>query len=199
MVDLAQFCFIDLEASGLGEASYPTEVGWALIEDHTILSGSILITTPPEWRDRQNSWSAQAEAMTGISRAMLAEQGLPPAEAFAHFRAAVGECLLVSDAPEFDGPWLIQLASAAVADVALRFVDLDVVLNDVAWKQRKARLDRLEAVLAAERLVKKRHRAEDDAIRHALSVGFLADQLSIDSLSIYSTNDRNSRQIKLAN
>ena len=198
MVDLTQFCFIDLEASGLVSACYPTEVGWALIDRRSVRSGSVLIAPPYEWRDRPGCWSAEAETMTGISLAMLAEHGLPPAEAFAHFRAAVGECLLVSDAPEFDGPWLIQLASAAVADVALRFVDLDALLNEVAWKHRKARLDRLEAVLAAERLVKKRHRAEDDAIRHALSVGFLADQITIDSLSICSTNDTDSRQIGLA-
>ena len=199
MVELTQFCFVDLEASGLASASYPTEVGWALIDKRSVLAGSVLIAPPTEWRERPGSWSTEAETMTGISLAMLAEQGLPPAEAFAHFRAAVGERLLVSDAPEFDGPWLTQLASAALAAVTLRFVDLDAVLNEVAWKHRKARLDRLEAVLAAERLVKKRHRAEDDAIRHALSVGFLADQLSIDSLSICSTKDADSRQIGLAN
>ena len=111
----------------MASASYPTEVGWALIDKRSVLAGSVLIAPPTEWRERPGSWSTEAETMTGISLAMLAEQGLPPAEAFAHFRAAVGERLLVSDAPEFDGPWLTQLASAALAAVTLRFVDLDAV------------------------------------------------------------------------
>ena len=182
MIDLSQFAFIDLEASGLGETSYPTEVGWAMIENQTIRSGSVLITPPPEWRNQPNSWSAQAEAMTGISQAMLAEHGLPPVEAFAQVNAVAGGTLLVSDNPEFDGPWLAMLAAAAVTPVELRFVDLDAVLNDVVWQGRKARLDRFEAVMAAERLVKRRHRAEDDAIRHAVAVGLLADQFSIDCM-----------------
>jgi hypothetical protein len=82
--DFERVAFIDLEASGLGSASFPTEVGWTFVrEDMSIESGSCLIRPVARWTRHANAWSAAAEALTGITREMLDRDGLPPGEAVA--------------------------------------------------------------------------------------------------------------------
>jgi hypothetical protein len=45
--EMRRIAFIDLEASGLGSVSFPTEIGWGIIrEDGSIESGSCLIRPP---------------------------------------------------------------------------------------------------------------------------------------------------------
>lgn len=106
--------FIDLEASGLGSASFPTELGWATIsDDGSVVSGSCLIKPPSNWTLYANAWSPAAERLTGITREMLDREGLPPRAAMARFFAAVGHRDLFSDAPDFDSHWLGMLSDAA--------------------------------------------------------------------------------------
>src|SRR4051794_12197544 len=89
-LDFERIAFIDLEASGLGSASFPTEIGWAFVrEDGSIGSGACLIRPVAKWTIYGNAWSAAAERLTGISREMLDRDGLPPREAVARFFAAV--------------------------------------------------------------------------------------------------------------
>jgi hypothetical protein len=41
---------VDMEASGLGSASFPTEIGWTLVcDDGSLESGSVLIRPPARW------------------------------------------------------------------------------------------------------------------------------------------------------
>jgi hypothetical protein len=45
-----RIAFVDMEASGLGSASFPTEIGWALVrDDGSVESGSVLIRPPARW------------------------------------------------------------------------------------------------------------------------------------------------------
>ena len=81
-VQVQGIAFIDLEASSLGSASFPTEIGWAIIrEDGSVESGSCLIRPPAKWTFYRNAWSAVSERLTGIAREILDQDGLPPSEA----------------------------------------------------------------------------------------------------------------------
>jgi hypothetical protein len=112
--DFGRVAFIDLEASGLGSNSFPTELGWAMIhEGGSVGSASCLIRPPPKWTLYANAWSAASERLTGITQEMLDQEGLPPGEAMKKLLAAVGERELFSDEPEFDAYWLGMLAEAA--------------------------------------------------------------------------------------
>src|ERR1044071_4876547 len=96
--DCERIAFIDLEASGLGSASFPTEVGWAFVrEDMSIESGSCLIRPVARWTRYANAWSATAERLTRITREMLDRDGLPPSEAAALLFTAVKGRDLYSD------------------------------------------------------------------------------------------------------
>ena len=116
---LRRIAFIDLEASGLGSASFPTEIGWAAVrEDGSVLGDSMLIKPPARWTTYANAWSAASEALTGISREMLDRDGVSPAEAMKRFLVAVEGCELYSDEPDFDCHWLGMLGNAALVDLA---------------------------------------------------------------------------------
>jgi hypothetical protein len=88
--EMPRIAFIDLEASGLGSNSFPTEIGWAVIcEDGPVVSDSCLIRPPAKWTLYANAWSTASEHLTGITRAMLDKRGLPPSEALKRFLDAV--------------------------------------------------------------------------------------------------------------
>ena len=118
-----KIAFIDLEASGLGSSSFPTEIGWAIIpENGSVESGSCLIRPPGKWTMYGNAWSPASERLTGITREMLDRHGLPPSQAMKRCLEAVGERELFSDDPEFDSHWLSMLADAAGTSIGGRTI-----------------------------------------------------------------------------
>ena len=67
--------FLDIEASGLGEHSFPIEIGWAIPFDK---ERGFLIRPAPDW----TYWSAIAEEVFHrISRDELLREGIPADEA----------------------------------------------------------------------------------------------------------------------
>ena len=65
--------FIDVEASGLGNTSYPIEVAWndaeGLITNH-------LVKPEPQW----TSWDPEAERIHGITKEQLEKDGISAGE-----------------------------------------------------------------------------------------------------------------------
>lgn len=55
--------FIDFEASGLGQHSYPIEVGWS---DRAGNIRSMLIRPTGEWFEEPLAWDLNAQALHGI-------------------------------------------------------------------------------------------------------------------------------------
>jgi DNA polymerase III epsilon subunit-like protein len=154
VVRLSRVAVIDLEASGLGSASFPTEIGWALIDDDgPITSGACLIRPAAKWTIYANAWSATSERLTGITRQMLDRDGLPPSEALTRFLNAVGDRDLGSDNPDFDRHWLGMLADAAGASLEGR------TLSDLKHSDLTPKFDEPPG-----------HRAEADARRLALAL-----------------------------
>lgn len=97
--------FVDLEASGLGPASYPIEVAWSNpageIEEH-------LIDPPEEWLT-DLEWDPNAERIHGIPLRKLTTEGEPIEQVCEAFVRATARQPLYSDAPSHDGRWLRQM------------------------------------------------------------------------------------------
>jgi DNA polymerase III epsilon subunit-like protein len=157
--EATRIAFVDFEASSLDSGSFTTEVGWAFIDlvDRRIRSGGCLIRPEPSWTRPASAWSAASERLTGISRAMLDRDGVPPAEAVARLLIAVGNRELVSDEPAWDQYWLGQLVEAAGANAGIRLGNARTVITEVA-----ARLG-----ASANWNLPIQHRAEGDALRLA--------------------------------
>jgi DNA polymerase III epsilon subunit-like protein len=160
-VQAKRIAFIDLEASGLGSASYPTEIGWAIIrEDGSVRSNACLIKPPAKWTIYRNAWSPASERLTGITRDMLDREGLPPGEAMRRFLDGIGDRNLLSDDPDFDMHWLSMLADAAGTSNERRNLgDAKKLIEQAAANQG----------LTIEFDEPPRHRAEADARRLALT------------------------------
>jgi hypothetical protein len=120
------YVFLDFEASSLADHSYPIEVAW-VFEDGR--SESHLIAPAPDWTD----WDPQAEAIHGIARQTLIDDGAPHDFAANRMVEALTGHVLHASAPSWDGKWLSALLRAAgLPRHVLRLRDTDEALTDTA-------------------------------------------------------------------
>lgn len=118
--------FLDFEASSLGSRSYPIEVAW-VFEDGS--GESHLIRPAPDWDD----WSAESEAIHGISRATLLAEGEYHTDVANRMVAALTGHRLFASAPSWDGQWLSRLLRAALLPRStLRLHDTDIARHEAA-------------------------------------------------------------------
>jgi DNA polymerase III epsilon subunit-like protein len=159
VIPLLRIAVIDLEASSLGSASYPTEIGWCLLQDDGSIStsGACLIRPAGKWTTYANAWSPASERLTGISQEMLDRDGVSPREAMERFLDAVGDRDLYSDEVDFDRHWLTMLFDAAGVSLGVRKLG---DLNEFA--QRSGLTLKFDEP--------PRHRAEADARRLAFAL-----------------------------
>lgn len=156
---------IDFEASSLGSASYPIEVGVAVWRGHhRVIEGwSTLIRPTATWA-QHGHWSAKSEAVHGISRDQLVDdQALAPKLVVERLNAMIGEGIAWCDGGDFDQHWQEQLLHAS--GIAARWSLRDVrMLRDV-YPQFDDAVFHHE--LAKEAAI---HRAGDDAMRLLLAI-----------------------------
>ncbi|WP_027997603.1 3'-5' exonuclease [Sinorhizobium arboris] len=121
--------FLDFEASSLSKKSFPIEVAW-VFEDGR--SRSYLIRPAPDWTD----WSAEAEAVHGISRDLLRADGLSVAFVAEEMIRDLAGHQLYASAPSWDGKWLsVLLRAAGLPRHALRLAKSDEAFLDAARRR----------------------------------------------------------------
>lgn len=125
--------FLDFEASSLDlVCSYPIEVGICLPDGKV---HSWLIRPAPLWND----WSESAEAIHGIPRQQLLDEG----EDVEVVAQALNDCLtgmVFSDAWTFDSLWLYQLYKAARIKPGFRLEPISMLLAESqidAWQAHR--------------------------------------------------------------
>ena len=146
---------IDFEASCLPRhgRSFPIEIG---ISDLRGNRRSWLISPHASWADW--SWTAEAQALHGLTLDQLHLHGEPADRVMAALVDAARGHRMVSDSA-LDMDWLETLARAAarpvpwrIDHVATLFDELDVTAGEIS-----------AAVAITDRLSRRRHRAGDDA------------------------------------
>jgi hypothetical protein len=158
---------IDFEASCLPEygQSFPIEVAVARIDGS---SHTWLIRPAEIWR--YWDWAPEAEALHGISRELIAREGLPPEQVLAELNAFVGDAIVYADA-DLDAHWLEVLAHAAGGKAMFPVRYLGEYLVDHGYTRSQV----LSALAAARERLPMEHIARDDARRLALTVRLLQD------------------------
>ena len=181
------FLFVDLEASSLSMQSYPLEVGWSAWD--TGETGSLIIKPEETWPTID--WDPRAEAVHGISRNLVACNGVSASCAARVVLALARHRHLVADQPAWDGGWL-RLLLSAIGEAPRQVFDFDVL----CWTET-ARLLAIRPPLGVERSVQQvrlacyskreqataswpevKHRAGPDARR--LHAGYAAVHLAVD-------------------
>ena len=97
--------FIDIEASGLGNTSFPIEVAW---NDSKGVITNRLVKPVADW----TSWDPEAERIHGITRDEIVAGGISPAEMCGLIRESLSGSTVYSDAPELERFWLNRLFQA---------------------------------------------------------------------------------------
>jgi hypothetical protein len=108
---------IDVEASGLHDGSYPTEIAWMdPVNDER--ATSFLIKPSNEWLN--DKWDTKAESITGITRQIIVGKGLPLWEVaeLAH-KAIIEAKVVLSDEPKRDTNWILTLFEAVGSDFSI--------------------------------------------------------------------------------
>lgn len=139
---------VDLEASGLGAASYPIEVAWK--NDATGEQDSFLIN--PETAEGWFYWDEYAEEMHGLDRESIVSKGLDIFDACKRLNETLKGQVLISDACEFDSFWMNRLFEAARVKPAFQMAGLKDVLT-------KEQMIQFGFLAKAQR---RKHRAMDD-------------------------------------
>ena len=148
-----KIAFIDLEASGLGAASWPIEVGWCFLEGEP---ETFLIAPAKDWS--QDAWNSEAEALHGVSIEALRRKGHPIRHVCQQLNAALAERLVYSDAPDWDGFWLYRLFSACDEKQQFSVHDFGDLLGDLSPTEISMITER------ASKSAPHRHRAHDDVL-----------------------------------
>lgn len=157
---------IDFEASCLPRhgRSFPIEVGIATMT----MSRSWLIRPSDEWLGWD--WTAEAQALHGLTRDRVLREGLPVARVLAELVEAVGSCRVVSDS-SLDQYWFDRLSDAAGAPAPFGIDHANILFDERAVPSAAI----AAAIARADVQVRTRHRAGADAlwlahvIHHALA------------------------------
>lgn len=158
---------IDFEASCLPEhgQSYPIEVAVARTDGE---NRAWLIRPLDAWEHWD--WSEEAEALHGITRAMLMCDGLPAAQVLTEMAEFAGDCAVYSDA-ELDEYWLEVLCQGLGARLPfpIRYLGEWMMARGYTRPQVVAALEE------AKTLLPKEHLAREDAKRLATVVRLLME------------------------
>lgn len=154
---------MDIEASGFGPASYPIEIGIALIRGTAarIQLWETLIRPTPEWAN-SGLWSKASAEVHGIQKEEL-DAGREAAEVAEKLNLLLKSTLVVTDAPSYDQTWLDRLYAAAGCEQRFILNDFDLLTGHLSrddYRQVVHLLDRKPIP----------HRAGADALRLATAL-----------------------------
>lgn len=107
-MSIEEFVFLDIEASGLHQESYPIQIGYAW-PTMDLRRKAFLIRPIDDW----TFWSTESEAVHGISRQQLLDEGISVHDAIDEMEGDLAGKRVCSDVPEWDGFWLTRLYRAA--------------------------------------------------------------------------------------
>lgn len=147
-----KLAFIDLEASGLSANSWPIEIGWAFPDGPP---QSVLLRPDETWP--LSAWDPSAQALHGISRDHLQHNGVSCLKACQHLNQTLHGVEVYSDAPDWDGFWLMRAFHSAHIKPQFTLLDYGKLMAPLTTG-REAHLFKI-----ADTLAPRTHRAADDA------------------------------------
>jgi hypothetical protein len=116
--------FIDVEASGFNDSSYPIQIGWF---DSKYFRGKEYLIAPfPTWTD----WCESAEMVHSIPRQLLTTQGLNPFQVCRSLNNDLGDTTVYCDALVFDRFWLARLFDEANINQTFSLASIESLMGN---------------------------------------------------------------------
>jgi hypothetical protein len=114
--------FIDVEASGFDDSSYPIQVGW--FDSEHLKGNEYLIAPFPSW----THWCEYAQVVHSIPRQSLITLGLDPVEVCHSLNNDLGMDTVYCDALVFDRFWLDRLFQEANINQAFSLASIESLM-----------------------------------------------------------------------
>lgn len=124
--------FIDIEASGLSEDSFPLEIGWTIDGEHV---ESFLIKPDNTWN--LNSWSSNAHVLHNISLKDVMDFGHNANIITQKMNSDLNGFVLLSDSVSHDIRWTNMLFDAAGINRKFKIVSIDKFLKKVGLSDKE--------------------------------------------------------------
>lgn len=160
--ELDKISFIDLESSGLHRSSFPIEVGFA---DGALKTVSWLIRPHSSWG--KDDWSLESQKVHGIEWDALFQHGIDVVETANRLNEEFGGRVVFSDAPTYDGAWLLRLFAAAEITPAFKIGHVNYAFTSLLGDGQDAESSYHRVVGVIDRTFPHDHRAGSDAKRLA--------------------------------
>lgn len=154
------YVVLDIEASGLGENSFPIEIAW---QGPIVKPQSFLIRPDPNWD--LESWDERAEQLHGIPLRQVLAEGVATRTIVEQLcRDCAGRTIL-SDGLAFDQVRLNQLCAAARWQGSIRLTDLFLWLGQCHRETGTPSREAISAFVRGLDNHSQSHRALDDVQR----------------------------------
>ncbi|MDK9790149.1 hypothetical protein [Vibrio sp. D431a] len=119
--------FLDVEASGLDDESYPIQIGWI---DTNGDYDEFLIN--PETASSWTYWNKIAEKKYhGLTRERCVKEGLSIFDAAQRLNRLLRGVVVTSDAPDYDTFWIIKLMNECGCEPSFCIQDVRELLNSL--------------------------------------------------------------------
>lgn len=128
-MDLA---FIDLEASGLSETSFPLEIGWT---KDGISIKDYYIKPDPEWE--RSSWSKVAQGLHGIHLADVEYAGSDAKFIAKEINSDLNGSLVLSDSISHDLKWVNMLFKSANIERKFKILSVERFLKKIGLNDKQ--------------------------------------------------------------
>lgn len=151
--------FLDVEASGLHDGSYPIEIAWCGLDLRPV---SMLIRPLDEWGE--DLWDPEAEKIHGISLRRLAEEGLDAKECAKRLCFSLEGKKVLTDNPWWDVSWLSRLLDCTGTTAHFGVADLIHATEQQRLKHDISFQDFDKIVEGVRKYFPHTHRAGDDAL-----------------------------------
>lgn len=127
-----KIAFIDVEASGLMQGSFPVEAAWMASGE----LGEVLISPSGCWDESR--WDGDAEAMHGLTLNEVKRRGRHPRIAAAALEKAFRDRLVFSDSPVHDTAWADMIHEAGGVPRSYRIETVGRLLGHLGIRATRA-------------------------------------------------------------
>ena len=123
--------FIDIEASGLSEDSFPLEIGWTIDGDYV---ESFLVKPDKQWNI--NSWSNEAKKLHNIELKDVIDFGNENEKIAKKMNEDLEGFVLLSDSVSHDIRWVNMIFSASLIERKFKIVSIEKFLKRIGLSDK---------------------------------------------------------------
>jgi hypothetical protein len=164
--------FVDVEASGLHDRSFPLQFGWCGLDLKTSVA---LVRPQPEWTPEL--YSEESFDIHGIAYETAVREGVPAMRVAGRLNEDLVGKAVISDSPSWDGYWTKRLADSTGIDMKFGYNDFARIaetFGPVCDRWCVAHYHRIVEVV--DLFYPHTHKADEDALRMAALTRMLLDR-----------------------